>query len=402
MLGRHRLPVCRDNQAGIAFCTGHEHDSHLGAPADRAPRFSAEPLLQVLPGAGMLHPASGGGAEVRARVLQQQPLAAGDRGRIVQPDDPYLGCGCAVKLRSRCHPCGVHYYSPCLFGRISGIYGYRRSRDPLRPVACQPYHRFGYIPRRDDGIERHGFQIDRLLVAQPDAERVGHDLGHMPVQSLVVVHRARADGVDPYVPGGVVQRRRLGQSHQAVLRGDVAGKMLVTEQPRGRRDIDDAPVPLLQQDRSGRLDDPPWSRQIDVEQNFPFLALVQMSRLAGWSSDAGVVDNRVDAAEPADRLLHELPDVVHLAHIREARHYARSGFAAAADGRLELVGRGQRIRHGIDGDADIREDEIGALLGGQNRAGSADAAAGSGNENDLVFEPSHVDARPPCRRAREP
>ena len=116
------------------------------------------------------------------------------------------------------------------------------------------------------------------------------------------------------------------------------------------------------------------------------------------TQDAGIVDHHVDAAEGVQRVLHDP------AAVRDRVVVGHRGAAGGSDFRHHLVRRRGTGAFAMGAAAEVVDHHPGAMLREQQGVGAAKAAAGSGDDHDLVVETqgiAHVrDSRAVGRIAR--
>ena len=198
----------------------------------------------------------------------------------------------------------------------------------------------------------------------------------MAWSTMGVAGRARADGVDPYALGPVVEGGHLGQSDDAVLRCGVGRLAGIADQAHPRCRVDDgAPSPL---EHAGDLG---FHAQIDAGQHHGHGAVPTVVGIVGQGShrrsDPGVVVGAVEAPVGVDRVLH------HGGHVRWHAHVGADETGPPA-GRLH---QGHRLPSPVF--VDVGDHDAGTLPGEDQCRCPPDPHGGTGDNGDLPVQRAH-------------
>src|SRR3954454_2529774 len=137
------------------------------------------------------------------------------------------------------------------------------------------------------------------------------------------VDDAGADRVDADAQGGVVERGRLRQADESVLRRGVRGLAGEALDAGARRRVDDRAAATGEHELDLVLHGHERTAQVDRDEAVP-LVVGDLVRRLDRLLDAGVVDRNVQAAEALDRRVQRRSNVV------RARDIARRGKRLAA------------------------------------------------------------------------
>src|SRR3546814_3710563 len=131
----------------------------------------------------------------------------------------------------------------------------------------------------------------------------------------------------------------------ADLRGRIIGLADIADQPAGRGEVDEAARLLFAKPGRRGLWDIEHAGQIDLDDALPILVAHLVPD--GVAQDAGIVDDRVDAAEFGDRILDDARGILRIGDVAEVG----DGLAARSDD----VGRGRFGRSGVAAVARLRD-----------------------------------------------
>src|SRR5437762_10757401 len=202
----------------------------------------------------------------------------------------------------------------------------------LREPAAVDRHRCAADLRGGFGAQERGQHADllgrrefqrRLLFAEELRLRLraGELLARGEIVDLLLHERrqdkAGANRIARDARGRSFQRDDLGEAQHAMFRRDIGGLMRRSDQAVRRRDIHDAPpVPFLHL-RQHRTDRVEHGGKIDRENRIPALD----GKFVDWCRElnAGIVDEDVDAAELARRMLDHCDDVHGARHVRDRK-----------------------------------------------------------------------------------
>src|SRR5438094_2392485 len=196
---------------------------------------------------------------------------------------------------------------------------------------------------------------------------------------------ARAERVDGDVHRPELLGERLRERDDRGLGGAVGGEPAAARLPRHRGDVHDPPAAAQPQERDGRACAEEDALHVDGEDAVP-LRLVHGDN-GGGGDDAGVGDQDVEAAEG---LLHRGHEPRHLRGGGDVGGDSDAAVAVVQDRtrrRVEVVGRGERVRRGAVGrPRDVRHRDLAARPGQGHGDGVPEAPGGTGDEGDLAVE----------------
>ncbi len=213
-----------------------------------------------------------------------------------------------------------------------------------------------------------------VVIIGPDRRGV-HGLGHGSID------RSRRDSIDTDAVLGEFRRLLLGEMRQPGFASAIGDAECRGAQTRDRSDVDDGAAALVTHDRRHRLGHQERTGEVDRQDALPILQRHVEQRLE--HRDAGIVDQRIDAAELPMGLLHGDLD--------------RSW---VGDIGLERQG-GIRAVQGIDSGAqrvaqNIQHRNLPAVLQEAGRRREADAARRAGDKGNLFQLRRHVGFFPCC------
>ena len=190
---------------------------------------------------------------------------------------------------------------------------------------------------------------------------------------------------------GAFQRQRLHEADQRQLGGAVVALAEVAVQPGGRGGHQDAPVFLRHHVRPGRLDQVHGAHQVHIQHQAEIGQIHLGEALV--AQDAGVADQRVDAAPGVQRLLHQ---GLHGLEIGDGSAAGHGLAAAGADFLHHALGGGGRAAAAVHRAAQVIDHHLGTALGQRQRMQASQAAAGAGDDGHAAREIdlAHVVATP--------
>ena len=213
------------------------------------------------------------------------------------------------------------------------------------------------------------------------AQRRERSADVLGVVALVVRHRLggldagarhRQQRVDADAVLAALERERLGEPVDARLGGRVVALRLHCEEPAGRAGHHHPALARAAQRRPGRARHEEAAAQMDVEHRVEVLRCELLD--VGVAHEAGVVDERVEAAEAIERRGHDRLG----AGGRRDRLVARE--RAAARG-LDLAGHGARVLA-----REVVHDHRRAAARKLDGVGAAEPAARAGDHGHLPVE----------------